>query len=169
MLPSDKKHGRILLICLPRKYRVKFRVVHYYPIGDSSNYDPEYYESIKDDYPKMYILELVYNGEIFRVSHYEGEELYESEFKYLVKYEGKAETPDATYTSFVRYVLVNDDKVTWDDIMHGVSVPGLGDYISYRVIYTDLFIRRNINESIKKFVYFLVGVLVASFYPYLWV
>jgi len=35
----------------------------------------------------MYILELVYNGEIFRVSHYEGEELYESEFKYLVKYE----------------------------------------------------------------------------------
>jgi len=23
MLPSDKKHGRILLICLPRKYRVK--------------------------------------------------------------------------------------------------------------------------------------------------
>jgi len=33
---------------------------------------PEYYESIKDDYPKMYILELVYNGEIFRVSHYEG-------------------------------------------------------------------------------------------------
>jgi len=38
------------------------------------------------------------------------EELYESEFKYLVKYEGKAETPDATYTSFVRYVLVNDDK-----------------------------------------------------------
>lgn len=121
-----------------KKIPCKIRVVHYYPIGDSSNYDPEYYESIKDDYPKMYILELVYNGEIFRVSHYEGEGLYESEFKYLVKYEGKAETPDATYTSFVRYVLVNDDKVTWDDIMHGVFSSRLGDYISYRVIYTDL-------------------------------
>lgn len=116
----------------------KIRVVHHYTIGDPSHYDPTYYESIKDDYPKMYILELVYNGETFCVSHYEEEKLYQSEYKYLMRYEGKAETHDATYTSYVKYVLVNDDKVTWNDITHGMLSSQFGDYIPHSQIYTDL-------------------------------
>jgi hypothetical protein len=119
----------------------KIRVVHYYTIGDPSHYDPTYYESIKDDYPKMYILELVYNGETFCVSHYEEEKLYQSEYKYLMRYEGKAETRDATYTSYVKYVLVNDDKVTWNDITHGMLSSQFGDYIPHSQIYTDLVYR----------------------------
>ena len=114
------------------------RVVHYYTIGDPSRYDPTYYESIKDDYPKMYILELVYNGETFCVSHYEEEKLYQSEYKYLMRYEGKAETRDATYTSYLKYVLVNNDEVTWNDIMHGMLSSKLGDSIPHRQIYIDL-------------------------------
>jgi hypothetical protein len=116
----------------------KTRIVHYYTIGDPSHYDPGYYESIKGDFPKMYIFELVYNGETFSVSHYEEEKLYQSEYKYLMRYEGNAETPDATYTSYVKYVLVNDDRVTWNDITHGILSSQLGDYIPHNQVYTDL-------------------------------
>lgn len=121
-----------------KKTPCKIRVVHYYTIGDPSHYDPTYYESIKDDYPKMYIFELVYNGETFSESHYEEEMLYYSEYKYLMRYEGEAETYNATYTSYVRYVLVNDDKVTWNDIMHGMLSSQFGAYIPHSSIYTDL-------------------------------
>jgi len=55
-----------------------------------------------------------------------------------MRYEGEAETKDATYTSYVRYVLVNDDKVTWDDIFHGMLSSRLGDYIPHKQIYKDL-------------------------------
>lgn len=121
-----------------KKTPCRVRVVHYYNIGDPSHYDPEYYESIKDDYPKMYIFELSYDGNKFVVSHYEEEKLHQSEYKYLMRYEGEAETSDATYASYVRYVLVNDDKVTWSDIFHGMLSSKLGDYIPHSPIYTDL-------------------------------
>jgi len=121
-----------------KKTPCRIRVVHYYNIGDPSHYDPAYYESIKDEYPKMYIYELSYDGDMFHVSHYEEEKLYQSEYKYLMRYEGEAETKDATYTSYVRYVLVNDDKVTWDDIFHGMLSSRLGDYIPHKQIYKDL-------------------------------
>lgn len=119
----------------------KVRVVHYYNIGDPARYDPAYYESIKDDYPKIYILELVYNGDTFSVSHYEGDKLYQSEFKYLMKYEGKAESPNSGHTSYVRYVLVNDDSVTWEDIMRGLLSSHMGAYIPHSQIYTKLIYR----------------------------
>lgn len=124
-----------------KKKPCKIRVVHYYTLDDPSHYDPAYYESIKDDYPIMYILELVFSGETFSVSHFEEEKLYQSEYKYLVRYEGKAETNDATYTSYVRYVLVNDDTVTWNDIMHGMFSSQSGDHIPHRTIYTDLVLQ----------------------------
>lgn len=116
----------------------KSRVVHYYTLGDPSHYDPEYYESIKDDYPVMYILELEYDGDKFRVSHFEDDKLYQSEFKYLMKCEGEAETNSATYKAYVRYVLVNDDKVTWSDIWRGMISSRFGDYIPHQKIYSEL-------------------------------
>ncbi len=121
-----------------KKRPCKIRVVHYYTLDDPSHYDPAYYESIKDDYPEMYISELVFSGEAFIVRHYEGEKYYGTEYKYLMKCEGEAESREATYTSYVRYVLVNDDTVTWNDIMHGMFSSQSGDYIPHRSIYTDL-------------------------------
>ena len=117
------------------------RVVHYYTLDDASRYDPTYYESIKDDYPMMYIFELDYDGDIFSVSHYEEDRLIQSEYKYLMRYEGEPNTLHATFTSYVRYVLVNDDKITWEDIMRGMLSSKYGDYIPHSQIYTDLTYR----------------------------
>ena len=121
----------------------KVRIVHYYTIGDPYRYDPAYYESIKDDYPMMFIFELVYNGETFSESHYEGDELYQNEYKYLMRYEGKAENVNASYSSYVRYVLVDDDKVTWNDIIYGMISSRSGDFIFHSQIYTDLIFKED--------------------------
>ena len=121
-----------------KKKPSKVRVVHYYTLGDPARYEPEYYESIKDDYPVLYILELEYTGDIYRLRYYEDDKLYQKEFKYLMRYEGEAETKDAIYSSYVRYVLVDDNKVTWNDIMRGLLSSRFGDYIPHYSIYTDL-------------------------------
>lgn len=125
------------------KIPCKVRVAHYYTIGDKIQYEPEYYETIKDEYPKIYILELVYDGETYSVSHYEEERLYQNEFKYLMKYEGKAETACARYDSYVRYVLVDDDSLTWEDIMRGLLSSHSGAYIPHRQIYTNLIYKED--------------------------
>lgn len=128
------------------KIPCKIRVVHYYTLDDASQYDPTYYESIKDKYPMMYIFELVYNGETFCESHYEEDKLYQPEYKYLIRYEGNAETPNATFTSYVRYVLVNDDSVTWDDIMHGMLSSQSDAYIPHSQIYINLVYKEGYNK-----------------------
>ncbi len=129
-----------------KKTPCKVRIVRYYTLDNSSRYDPEYFESIKGDYPKMYIFELVYNGKTYSVSHYEEDDLYQAEFKHLVKYEGLAENPNATFTSYIRYVLVDDDKVTWEDIIWGMLSSYSDDFIQHRQIYTDLVFKEGYNE-----------------------
>lgn len=124
----------------------KVRVVHYYTLGNPSRYDPTYYESIKDDYPRMYIFELDYDGDIFSVNHYEEDRLIQSEYKYLMRYEGEPDTPYATFTSYVRYVLVNDDKVTWEDIYGGMISSQHGANIPHSQIYIDLLYKEGKND-----------------------
>lgn len=119
----------------------KIRVSHYYTFEDPSHYDRSYYESIKDDYPMMFTFELDCKDDIFYLSHYEEERLYQSEYKYLMRYEGEAETPTATFTSYVRYVLVNDDTVTWKDICSGMLSSYSAANIEHDQIYTELFFK----------------------------
>lgn len=40
-------------------------IANYYTLGDPSGYDKAYYESIKDDYPKLYISKVEYSGIYF--------------------------------------------------------------------------------------------------------
>lgn len=116
----------------------KVRIVHYYTIDDPSSYDPEYYESIKDEYPCMYISELVYNKGKYTISHFEDDVLYQTQYNFLMKYEGEPESEYATFKSYVRYVLVNDETVTWEDIRHGMFSSQFGDFVDHKQVYTDL-------------------------------
>lgn len=109
----------------------------YYTLGDSSSYDPDYYESIQDDYPVLYIQDLSFDGKEYTIRWYEeGEEIVRN-YLYLLKYEGQAESPTALYQSYVRYVLTNDDAVTWQELMQGM-LSSSGDYIDHFSVCTDL-------------------------------
>lgn len=114
------------------------RLGFYYTLGDPSQYDPDYYESIKDDYPMLFIQDLNYDGITYTLRWFEnGNEIIET-YQYLMKYEGKAESPNATYDSYVRYVLTNDNSVTWGDIVGGMLSSQSGDHIDHHVVYIDL-------------------------------
>lgn len=110
----------------------------YYTLGDPSRYDPEYYESIKDDYPVLYIEDLTYDGTAYTIRWFEkGGEIVKT-YRHLMRYEGEPESPHANYDSYVRYVLTNDDSVTWEDIVWGMVSSRFGDYIDYHQVYVDL-------------------------------
>lgn len=114
------------------------RLAFYYTLDDPSRYDPDYYESVKDDYPLLYILDLSFDGESYTLRHFEdGEEIIRN-YVYLMKYEGEAESASASYKSYVRYVLTNDDAVTWQELMHGMFSSQFGDYIDHESVCTDL-------------------------------
>lgn len=113
------------------------RLVDYYTLDDPSRYDPDYYESIKDDYPLLYVSDLTFDGKAYTVSSLEDEERLERTFSCLKYFEAEAETPGAAYDSYIRYVLVNDDAVTWEQLMHGVHSSRFGDYIPFCSVYTD--------------------------------
>lgn len=116
----------------------EIRLAFYYTLDDPSRYDPEYYESIKDNYPCLYIQDLSFDGEEYTIRWYEDGEEIIGKYSYLMKYEGQAESPDAVYKSYVRYVLTNDNKVTWQELMHGMLSSRFGDYIEHKSVCTDL-------------------------------
>lgn len=117
---------------------VSVRLAFYYTLDDPSRYDPEYYESIKDDYPKLYIQDLRYDGMDYTLRWFEDGEEIVGTYQYLMRYEGEAESPHASYDSYVRYVLTKDDSVTWEDIVHGMLSSRFGDYIPHHSVYTEL-------------------------------
>ncbi len=118
--------------------KASVRLAFYYELGDPSHYGEEYYESVKDEYPKLFVQDLEYDGECYTLRWFEdGEELV-YKYKYMLRFEGDAETPYATYDRYVRYVLVNDNTLTWEDITYGMYSSYMGDYIPYHTVYTDL-------------------------------
>lgn len=121
-------------------------IAQYYTL-DPERVSPELYEAEKDDYPVVFYKKLEYDGKLFTLSpiHYgkDGYYVYEqagydspiSNWKYLMKYEGEPKAgTGALFSSYERYVLVNDDAVTWDEIEWGLFSSQLDDWISHEVV-----------------------------------
>ncbi len=117
--------------------RATVRLGYYYTL-DPDRVAPEYYEVNKDRYPVLFIKDLTFDGEKYVTRGYEDGEEIVQEYPYLMKYEGKAETPHASYDAYVHYVLTLDDTVTWEQLQAGMLSSQLGDYIPHSVVYTDL-------------------------------
>lgn len=113
------------------------RLAFYYTLDDPSHYDPDYYESIKDDYPVLYIEDLSFDGKKYTLRQYEdGKEITES-YDYLMKYDEPAMSPYAVYDSSEEYILTNDSTVTRQDLWNGLS-SSLDDHIEHHVVCSDL-------------------------------
>ena len=113
------------------------RYCHYYTIEDPSRYAPEYYEEIKADYPKIYVHDLSFDGDTYTDRYFEGDNENVREYKYLMKYEDAPESEWATYVSCTRYVLTNDNTVTWDDITRSMYSSLSISYIDHLTVYCD--------------------------------
>ena len=113
------------------------KLAYYYTLREASSYGAEYYEQIKDDYPVVYIKNLVYDGDSYIISESNGGEDYSKSYKYLMKYTGKPSSPTALFSYYTRYVLVNKDTYTWEELEASVYSSQLGAYIDHGTVYTD--------------------------------
>lgn len=129
------------------KEPAKVRLADYYTL-DEEKCDPEYYESVKDDYPVLYLKDLTYDGESFCIRSIEDGEEYVENYKYLKKMIDEPESDTAEFILSVRYVLVDDETVTWDDIFQGLISSQLGAYVKNCCVYTDyIYNEEDITET----------------------
>ncbi len=124
------------------------RIANYY-VYDEPQYPTEESTIRKNDYPALYLKELIYDGKQFitRPLHLsgndyisyciEGDESPEQTWKYLMYYSLEAPRTTSKWTTCERYVLVNDDTLTWDKIEWGMFSSGFGDYIAHDSIYAE--------------------------------
>lgn len=112
------------------------RLANYYTL-DPDTCSEEYYEAEKDKYPMLFISELSYDGNKYTYRYYENGQEYEKTFKYLMRYEEEPESPTATFVSVIRYVLTDDNTVTWNDLFMSLASSQLDAYIPQQWVYTD--------------------------------
>lgn len=86
----------------------------------------------------IYIFNLTYDGIGYTLHWREGNTEQVRNYKYLMHYTGDAPTTYATYDTYARYVLTNDNTVTWEDIFQGMISSQIGQSIEHYSIYTDL-------------------------------
>ncbi len=108
-------------------------VAKYYTM-DEVGVSKEYYEANKDEYPKLFLLSLDFDGESFTLTERPGI-MEEPErvrvYPYLVKMEGKPRSATALFDRYEYYVLVHDETLRWSDIEHGLFSSQMGDYIDH--------------------------------------
>ena len=105
----------------------------YYTL-DEVGVSEEYYEANKEEYPKIFLLSLSFDGEKYiiadRPGTMEGVEMVRS-YPYLLKLEGKPRSATALFDRYEYYVLVHDESLTWSKIEHGMFSSQLGDQIDH--------------------------------------
>ena len=114
------------------------RLAYYFTLDDRSEYALDYYEEIKDDFPILFVKDLTFDGSSYTIEGYEDGELISKTYAYLVKYEGEPTSETAVFNSYLYYVLVNDDTLTWEEIEQGLLSSQYGAAIDHYRVYSEL-------------------------------
>lgn len=125
-------------------------MIAWYYVPDPDSMSPELYEEEKDDYSSIFYSQLSYDGSMYTLRSARdttnGYYIYEvadmsnpiTTWKYLKKYTGEPKMPnEAKYKTYEKYVLVDDDNVTWDEIEWGMYSDNPEDYISHEEVYCE--------------------------------
>ena len=119
----------------------------YYTL-DEVGVSKEYYESNKDDYPKLFLFSLCFDGVKYTITdrpgYMEDAEMVRT-YPYLVKLEGKPRSVNALFDRYEYYVLVHDETLTWSEIEWGMFSSQMGDYIDHRSV-----VQKHIVEEEKQ-------------------
>ena len=108
----------------------------YYTIDPDRMVD-QLYQTVAEDYPRLFLHTLSYDGEKFTISWEENDSIITRQYSYLMCYTGTSPQQSTGYSQYIRYVLTNDNTVTWEDIFHGMVSSQMGAYIDHFTMYTD--------------------------------
>ena len=107
----------------------KVRLMFYYTLeGQSITPEHEQYEEIKNNYPGFHIQDLSFDGSRYTLYWVEEEQEYIHEYEHLKRFED---------VSAIRYVLVNDNTATWEQIVNGMVRSRFGDWIDFYTVYSN--------------------------------
>lgn len=114
------------------------RMAYYYSLEEQKGHvSDELYEEMKDEYPKLFFEDLIYDGKKFTTYSVEDGEEYIKKYDYLNHYTGNA-NKDAAFSKYDCYILVNDKDVTYDELEWAMASSNLKDGIDQRRIYINL-------------------------------
>jgi len=111
---------------------------HYYEL-DKAHVSNELYQQEKDNYPVLYFYLLEYDGKEFTVSIRDSksaENESKETYKYLLHMTGEA-PETATVREYDRYVLADDDSLTWEEIERNMVSSILQEPIRHCSVYDD--------------------------------
>ena len=112
-------------------------IAYYYTL-DKGSVSEEYYEAEKDNYPVIYLAELTFDGSEYNIKVWNSDKTKldtDKTYKYLMHYTGEPDSPNASYSTYDHYILVNDDTVTYDELEWGLLSSQFGDYIDHYRVY----------------------------------
>ena len=112
------------------------RLCSYYTLDDPSRYDPDYYESVKDDYPMMFLKDLSYDGERFTTLSYEEGQRHEETYSFLRRRE---QTAPSSGVKIIQYIITDDAESSLEKIgsqLYSVS-SRLEDHIPFHIVYRE--------------------------------
>ncbi len=122
----------------------------YYYTNEKVNMTEELREATKEDYPALYLEELCFDGTQYRINpvnkvedeyvvyeRADEDPSYNDTFQYLMHYTGEAPTADALFTSYDKYVLTNDNTVTWQDLISSMASSQFGAYIPHHEVFSE--------------------------------
>lgn len=110
-------------------------IANYYEIGDKSQYAPELYEEIKDDYPVLYISKLAFDGEKYTKQHYEESKLYTYEYTYLLERIGWLGGTARIAQHF--FALADKDDLSYHEIEWSMFSSSSTAWRDYKWVFTE--------------------------------
>ena len=113
------------------------RLCSYYTLDDPSRYDPDYYESVKDDYPMMFLKDLSYDGERFTTLSYEEGQRHEETYSFLRRRE---QTAPSSGVKIIQYIITDDAESSLEKIGSQLysSSFSLEDWIPFDIVYQEI-------------------------------
>ncbi len=118
-------------------------LVNYYTPGEKSQSSEEYNEECEDEYPMLFFTSLVYlpkDGFFMGSLSYQEEEVEQIvSYPYLIHLEGDVQAPQAIFSRYDRYVLTDDNTVTWEQLERQMYSSVITDNgVRFSSVYCDL-------------------------------
>lgn len=120
---------------IDQKIPCVIRIAFYYTLN-KYDYSEEYYEQIKNNYPMLYISELIFDGTKYIFKQKENGKIHEYEYQYLKNELEDSPGEQATYNKREIYYLVNED-VTFKQITSSYLDSIYGNEIKHAVIFSN--------------------------------
>ena len=124
------------------------RLGYYYTL-DKDNVSPELFEAEKKDYPMLFFKQLYYDGSSFTLSPVNKLEdkyvIYEKPgfnspevtYSFLMHYAGDSLFDFESFSAYDKYVLTNDDQVTWEQLWQSEISSLMGAWIPHEEVYCE--------------------------------